>query len=605
MAMLAFVGRALRLARPYWLRLALGVVCGFAAGLTHPLLMASIKLVVEVVFPQGGAGTVTQQLSSAPAPVRALLERASSWLHPGAVEGSTVLLVCVVGLVPLSMLLRGLFMYLNVYLMNWVSARTIADLRIRLFDHLLGLSAGFFGRTSTGELMARFNEVYALQPTISQALVVLVREPVTVVSLAALLLVQQPKLTLVTLALFPFTLLPFIVYRHKVRRSSVGIYQKQAALNKLLHETLTGYRIVKAYNLEDQRREQFRQASRAAVSYYMRVLRSTELPGPLIEFLGSLGVAGFFLYIALSPKPETPADLLQFVGCIFLMYQPIKGLIRLHSQLTQAQAATQPVFNILATQSTVKEPEHPVPLQAAGADIVFENVSFSYGDRQVLRNINLTVPAGKMVALVGSSGAGKTTLASLLLRFYDPQQGCIRIGGVDIRNVSTRDLRSQIAVVTQDTILFNDTIRANIAVGKPGATDQEIVAAAKHAHAHEFIMERSQGYDTVIGEKGVHLSGGQRQRIAIARAILKNAPILILDEATNALDSESERAVQAALEELMQGRTTICIAHRLSTIQKADLIVVLNQGQIVEMDTHQDLIARRGHYHKLYQLQAQ
>jgi subfamily B ATP-binding cassette protein MsbA len=287
------------------------------------------------------------------------------------------------------------------------------------------------------------------------------------------------------------------------------------------------------------------------------------------------------------------------------MYQPIKGLIRLHSQLTQAQAATQPVFNILATQSTVKEPEHPVPLQAAGADIVFENVSFSYGDRQVLRNINLTVPAGKMVALVGSSGAGKTTLASLLLRFYDPQQGCIRIGGVDIRNVSTRDLRSQIAVVTQDTILFNDTIRANIAVGKPGATDQEIVAAAKHAHAHEFIMERSQGYDTVIGEKGVHLSGGQRQRIAIARAILKNAPILILDEATNALDSESERAVQAALEELMQGRTTICIAHRLSTIQKADLIVVLNQGQIVEMDTHQDLIARQGHYHKLYQLQVQ
>lgn len=605
MAKLAFLRKALRLARPYWWRLALGVVCGFAAGLTHPLLMASIKLVVEVVFPQPEAPPLAQQLHQAPPLFRGLLQQASSLLDPATLGGSKLLMVLVIALVPLAMLLRGLFMYLNVYLMNWVAARTIADLRIRLFDHLLGLSAGFFSRTSTGELMARFNEVYALQPTISQALVVLVREPVTVLSLAALLLVQQPKLTLVTLALFPFTLLPFIIYRHKVRRSSVGIYQKQAALNKLLHETLTGHRIVQAYNLEDRRREQFRQASRAAVSYYMRVLRSTELPGPLIEFLGALGVAGFFLYIAFSPKPETPADLLQFVGCVFLMYQPIKGLIRLHSQLTQAEAATQPVFNILATQSTVKEPEHPLPLRAAGADIRFENVSFGYGDRLVLRDINLTVPAGKMVAVVGPSGAGKTTLANLLLRFHDPKQGCIRIGGVDIRDVSIRDLRNQIALVTQDTILFNDTIRENIALGRPDATDEEIIAAARHAHAHQFIMEKSQGYQTVVGEKGVHLSGGQRQRIAIARAILKNAPILILDEATNALDSESERAVQAALEELMKGRTTICIAHRLSTIQRADLIVVLKDGKIVEMDRHEDLMARRGHYHRLYQLQFQ
>jgi len=253
----------------------------------------------------------------------------------------------------------------------------------------------------------------------------------------------------------------------------------------------------------------------------------------------------------------------------------------------------------------VPEPVQPKILHAANADIHFENIDFNYGEKPVLCDINLTVKSGQLVALVGSSGSGKTTLANLLLRFYDPVRGVIRIGGVDIREVATRDLRNQIAVVTQETILFNETIRRNIELGRPGATNEEIIAAARHAYAYDFIMEKPQGFETVIGEKGVMLSGGQRQRLAIARAVLKNAPILILDEALSALDTESERIVQNALDELMKGRTTLCIAHRLSTIFHADVIVVLDQGRIVEAGKHDKLIRRGGIYQKLYELQFQ
>jgi subfamily B ATP-binding cassette protein MsbA len=288
---------------------------------------------------------------------------------------------------------------------------------------------------------------------------------------------------------------------------------------------------------------------------------------------------------------------------VFLVYRPIKNVIRLQSQLQQARAASQRVFDLLAMENSVREPTQPVPLRAAGSAVCFDHVCFSYGDKEVLTDIQLTVPAGRMVALVGASGSGKTTLSNLLLRFYDPTRGAIRIGDVDIRDVTTRELRSQMAVVTQEIILFNDTVSRNIELGRPGATKEEIIAAARHANAHDFIMESPKGYDTMIGEKGVMFSGGQRQRLAIARAVLRNAPILILDEATSALDTESERAVQDALDGLMKDRTTICIAHRLSTILHADLIVVMDQGCIVETGTHAELVRRGGVYQKLYELQ--
>jgi subfamily B ATP-binding cassette protein MsbA len=602
--LIPFIRQVLALTKPYRVRFILGVACGFFAGIATPLLMGSVKLVVETVFPQPGAPGLTQKLQKAPPVVRNLVEQVLPSLTTLDARPSVTLTLLIIATVPLVMLLRGLFTYLNIYLMNWVSIRAINDLRARLFKHLMGLSSSFFSDTSTGTLMAQLNAAAVLQGMISNSLVVIIREPITVVSLVALLMWQQPRLSFIALVILPLTLIPFVIYARKVRGSSLALQQQVTEQSKLIHESLTGYRIIKAYNLEAIVQQEFVRTAQASLSHAMRMLRAQEIPGPLIEFFGSVGVAAFFIYIALlSRVTMTPGDLLQFVGSIFLLYQPIKSLIRLHSMVEHAEAATQYMFAVLAMKSVIEEPAHPKPLHAAGKDIVFDGITFSYGQKPVLHDITFQVKAGLVVALVGGSGSGKTTLTNLLLRFYDPQQGSIRIGDTDLREVATSDLRGQIAVVTQETILFNDTILRNIELGRPGATKEEIIAAAKHAHAHDFIIEKPLGYETLAGEKGVNLSGGQRQRLAIARAILKNAPILILDEATSSLDTESERIVQAALEDLMQGRTTICIAHRLSTVQRADLIVVLDRGRIVETGTHTELLRAGRVYTKLYELQ--
>ena len=608
--MTSFLRRLWTFVRPYRARLILGSICGVLFGLSYGLLIAAVKVVINLVFT--GSADLSQ-----------LVEKSRMWqrlvdffvpLFPQIKSPESRLgLVLVICLVPLIMLARGIFAYLNVYLTNWAAARAIADLRTTLFSHLQNLSLSFFAQARTGDLISRvMSDTQILYGIVGNSFASMVRDPVVVLATLTVLLIQQPALTLISLVALPLGIAPIAIYGRNVRKSARAMQTHNSELTALMHESFTGNRIIKAYNLEDATIDQFRATTRKYVGQMMRVVRANEVPSQLTEFLAGVGVALVLIYALFFLRGQGGAQenpdiggFVSFFLAIVVMYQPIKSLTRLHNQLHQASAASGRIFELLDMASTVLDPTHPVPLEARNADIHFDHVDFIYEKKPVLLDVTLTVKAGQLVALVGSSGSGKTTVTNLLLRFYDPQKGSIRIGATDIRQVAIRDLRRHIALVAQETILFHESIRQNIALGRPDASAAEIEAAARAANAHEFIVQRPEGYDAVVGEKGVAVSGGQRQRIAIARAILKNAPILVLDEATSALDTESERVVQAELEKLMQGRTTLCIAHRLSTIQRADLIVVLQEGRIVETGRHAELVQRGGVYQKLYELQFQ
>jgi subfamily B ATP-binding cassette protein MsbA len=629
--------RVLEIAKPYRGRLVLGLLCGFLSGALAPTLGLSLKLAVDAVFPtepsatnstariepaggpsakgtpqrqaqaqpggKSSSGMSSKALTSRmPPSIKGVLDKLSAWFRPPGPPSRTRLLL-VISFIPASMFLRSLLSYLNTYLLSWVAIRAANDLRVKLFRHLIHLPLRFFNRASTGDLMTRIDGAMAVHSTIKDAFGVIIREPISILSLVVMLFAIDWRLSLFTLLIFPVCLIPVALFGRNFRKSYKGIHTRYASLNNVMQESFTGIRVIKGYNLETFVVEEFQKAASSITSFFMRAVRAGELPGPLIEFIGSIGVALVFAYYAfISTDQAPPGDMLAFFFLVFSLYAPLKNLSRLRHQLEIAKQSLDPAYEMLSKHSGLPEPANPKPLKARGLPIRFENVSFSYGEKAILHDVNLTIQPGQMVALVGRTGSGKTSIANLLLRFYDPTAGAILIGGTDIRSVSSRDLRSNIAVVTQETILFNDTIRRNIALGRTDASDPEIEEAAKHAYAHEFIKEKARGYETPVGEKGVNVSGGQRQRIAIARAILRNAPILILDEATNALDPEAEKIVQTALEELAKGRTTICIAHRLSTIQNADLIVVLDNGRIVETGTHEELLKARGLYCKFYEL---
>ena len=583
---------------------------GILGGLTEPLMVASVVFVYSLIFHPAQPVTAAVSAGSSkyvPEFVRHWLDSAQQALS-GNLDAHPWGAVALVALIPLVLLLRGLFSYLNIYFLQWAAIRTVTDLRTRLFAHLMDLSVGFFSRNRTGELMSRLmGDTGTLQNIISNTMAVIVKDPVTLVSMVVLLLYKAPQLTLISVVIMPVCMVPIVFYNRKVRRSTRAIQLHGVELSNVAMESFSGNRIIKAYNLEGTVIQRFKDTAAKFIGHYMRIVRSSEIPGPLLEVVGSVGVALVLLYLLhIAPdKRPTSSDFLLLVGGIFSMYRPLKNLTRLYNNIQQAQVATERVFELLATQNDIPEPPRPKPLHAAGGSIEFDDVYFTYGEKPVLQGINLTVKPGQLVAVVGASGSGKTTLTHMLLRFYDPERGAIRIGGTDLREVATADLRKQIAVVTQETILFYGSIKHNIELGRPGASQEEIVRAAKHAYAYDFIMKKSEGFDSIVGERGVTLSGGERQRLAIARAIVKNAPILILDEATNSLDAESEHIVQAALEELMQNRTTVCIAHRLSTIQRADRILVMDGGQIVESGTHAELLEARGIYAKLYELAVQ
>ncbi len=602
---ISFVRRLWSYVQPYRARLAMGLICGILFALTNVALIGVVRLVINVVFPGDANGKQLPKVSHLPDWLKHFFDYIVAHLPTIPPPNTNTGMLLLVSLIPFVMLLRSVFGYLNVYLMTWCASRSIADLRLQLFKHLQNLPLSFFSQSNTGELISRItNDSQTLQGIFNNAISTSIRDPLTIICLLFYNFYQNPKLTLLSIIVLPICIVPISIYSRKVRRSARELQSHAAGLSKLMHESFTGNRVVKAYNLEDTMAAQFRATTQKYVGQIMRIVRANEMPGTVMEVLGSIGIAAV-IFSVYGDRTIKAGDLISFVGSIYVMYAPIKNVTRLYNQVHQAQAASARVFELLAIKNDIVDPPNPVPLKAAGAEVHFENVDFSYGEKAVLRGITLTVKPGQLVALVGSSGSGKTTLANLLPRFYDPQGGAIRIGNTDVRDVAVADLRRQIAIVTQETILFHDTIRSNLAAGSNGVTDAQIESAARAASAHAFIMDKQDGYNAIVGEKGMMLSGGQRQRLSIARAILKDAPILILDEATNALDAASERAVQEELEKLMVGRTTICIAHRLSTIQKADVIVVMQEGQIVETGKHAELMQRGGVYQRLYALQSQ
>ena len=507
--------------------------------------------------------------------------------------------------------LKGLGAYASGYLMTWVGQRVVKDLRTRLYRHILDQSAAFFSRRTSGQLLSRItNDVAQVQQAVSETMADLVRESLAVVGYAGWLFYIDWRLALVCLTAAPLVVYPLTRLGQRVRRMTRRSQQELEHLTHVAAEGLTGHRIVKAFGAEAREGARFSGAADRLFRTTMRVVGAVAALPPLMEFVGGIAAVLALWYGSrqVATQQLTTGEFASFLTAAFMMYAPIKKLSRVNAGLQQAIAAAQRIFGLLDTHTEVRDKPGAPSLGPLRRSVEFQDVGFAYDDAPdqfTLRHVSFEARAGKVVAIVGLSGAGKTTLVNLIPRFYDVTEGAILIDDVDIRDVSLASLRSQIALVTQETVLFDDTIAANIAYGVPGAPADRVEAAARAAHAHEFITQLPDGYASRIGERGQRLSGGQRQRLAIARAILKDSPLLVLDEATSSLDAESEQLVQEALANLMRDRTTFVIAHRLSTVRRADLIVALDEGRVAETGTHDSLVGRSdGVYAKLYALQA-
>lgn len=503
-------------------------------------------------------------------------------------------------------LLRGLAVLGKEYLMNHVGQSIVMTLRNDLYDKIQDLSLSFFQKEKTGGLMSRITyDVSVIKAMVSNVVTGAIEHCFSIVGLTVVVFYRDWKMALIAFVVVPLAFLPIVQLGRRIRKVSTGTQESVAEMNSFLHETFAGNRIVKAFGREDYEKKRFFKKSYELFRYEMKKVKAQALSSPVMDICGGLGIAFIVWYggNGVVQGTSTTGTFFSFLTAVFLLYEPFKKLTKLNNAVQEGLAAVDRVFDIIETQSDIVDPVHPRTIPAGNHLIEFDRVSFSYEDEMVLDSICIKANPGEVIALVGMSGGGKSTLVNLIPRFYDVGSGRILIDGMDIREASLASLRKQIAMVTQDAILFNDSIRNNIAYGNHNATDEQIMAAARAAFAYDFVQKFPLGFETTIGELGNRLSGGEKQRICIARALLKDAPILLLDEATSALDAEAEKVVQKALENLMEGRTTFVIAHRLSTITYADRIVVLARGKIVEEGTHDELLSRGGEYFKLYTMQ--
>lgn len=503
-------------------------------------------------------------------------------------------------------LLLGFATYFQEFLMNYVGQNIVRRLRNSLYDRIQDLPISFFQRENTGVLISRVtNDVNVIKNMVSSAVAASLKDFFTVVGLLCVIFYRDWKMALIAIFVLPIAFFPIVALGRKVRRVTTGTQQAMADLTSSLHETFAGNKIVKAFGMETYEKQRFFSKTLKLFRLELKTVRFKALSSPVMEFLGGLGIAVVIWYggSRVIAGTSTAGTFFSFMAAVLMLYGPVKKMSKLNNVIQQGLAGADRVFDILERESDIQESLNPVAIKRGPHRIVFKDVFFKYDDTMVLKDINLCVNAGEVLAFVGMSGGGKTSIVNLIPRFYDVSKGAVLIDDIDVRDASISSLRDQIAVVTQEPILFNDTVRNNIAYGNRNASDEHIENAARAAYALEFIVNLPDGFETNIGELGGRLSGGEKQRLCIARALLKDAPVLILDEATSSLDSEAEMLVQKALENLMIGRTTFVIAHRLSTAAHADNIAVVVNGRIVEVGKHEALMNRKGEYFKLHQMQ--
>ena len=569
----ALYRRLLAKVRPYWKRLFWAMVLMVIVAAASSAMAYMVKPVMDDIF--------------------VAKDRALLFMVPLAVIGLYAI--------------KGACSYGQTYMMQFVGQRIVTQFRIDLYAHLQKLSLSYYDRVPTGELMSRItNDVNQIQGAVSSVVTGLLKDLFTIFGLLFVIFFRDWLLGIFAVGVFPLCMIPLVKFGRRLRKISHRSQETMADVSVLLHETISGARIVKGFCREDHEIGRFSAEAERLFRLRMKDVSTRAISSPLMEFLGGLGIAGIIFYGGwqVINGLSTPGTFFSFLAALIMLYEPVKRLSGMNNEIQNGLASASRVYEVLDTPPQITDKPQALELMPLKQGIEFRDASFAYRPGEpVLNHISLSVPAGQLLALVGTSGGGKTTLVNLLPRFYEVSEGAVLIDGVDIRDCTIKSLRSQIAIVTQQTILFNDTVKNNIAYGRPEASDQEIHEAARAAFALDFIERLPQGFDSIIGEGGVLLSGGERQRLSIARAILADRPILILDEATSSLDTESELYVQKALENLMHGRTTLVIAHRLSTIQRADRILVMSEGRIVEEGGHEQLLALQGLYSRLHRMQ--